>query len=206
MDGRNLSISGDAPGAVTAYLEQKLGGTVLWVQGAAGNLSPIYHGYPDPRSGPLPFFDVLVGDHVLEALQRLGPATDTVTMSTAASTINTPRKDALGWPDELSAYAGSEAGRPMVKLPVRFLRINDTFVWSLPVEMFCEIALNVRNHSPFPHTFYFGYTNGWFGYLPTAQAFQEGGYEPTTSPFTGQAEADVNRAVLGFIHGLPQPR
>jgi hypothetical protein len=200
LSGSNLSISGDAPGAVTAYLEQKLGGTVLWEQGAAGNLSPIYHGYPDARSGPLPFFNVLVADKVLDALQRLGPATDTVTMSTAAMTIDTPRKDGLGWPDELSAYAGTEAGRTMVKLPVRFLRINDTFVWSLPVEMFCEIALNVRNHSPFPHTFYFGYTNGWFGYLPTAQAFQEGGYEPTTSPFTGQAEADVNRAVLGFIH------
>jgi neutral ceramidase len=206
LSGSNLSISGDAPGAVTVYLEQKLGGTVLWEQGAAGNLSPIYHGYPDARSGPLPFFEVLVGDKVLDALQRLGPATDTVTMSTAAMTIDTPRKDNLGWPDELSAYAGTEAGRTMVKLPVRFLRINDTFVWSLPVEMFCEIALNVRNHSPFPHTFYFGYTNGWFGYLPTAQAFQEGGYEPTTSPFTGQAEADVNRAVLGFIHTLPQPR
>jgi neutral ceramidase len=202
MSGNNLLISGDAPGAVTAYLEQKLGGTVLWEQGAAGNLSPIYHGYPDARSGPLPFFSVLVGDKVLDALQKLGPATDTVTMSTAAMTIVTPRKDKLGWTDDLGAYTGTEGGRPMVKLPVRFLRINDTFVWSLPVEMFCEIALNVRNHSPFPHTFYFGYTNGWLGYLPTAQAFEEGGYEPDTSPYTGQAEADVNRAVLGFIQGL----
>ena len=202
MDGRNLSISGDAPGTVTAFLERKLGGTVLYVQGAAGNLSPIYHGYPDASNGPLPAFDVLLGDKVLDALQRLGPATDTVTMSTAAGMIVTPRKDKLGWTDDLGAYTGTEGGRSMVKLPVRFLRINDAFVWSLPVEMFCEIALNVRNRSPFSHTFYFGYTNGWLGYLPTAQAFEEGGYEPDTSPYTGQAEADVNRAVLGFIQGL----
>src|ERR1035438_7859453 len=42
MSGSNLMISGDAPGTVTAYLEQKLGGTVLYVQGAAGNMAPIY--------------------------------------------------------------------------------------------------------------------------------------------------------------------
>jgi hypothetical protein len=64
--------------------------------------------------------------------------------------------------------------------------------------------MNVRNHSPFAHTYYFGYTNGWLGYLPTAQGFQDGGYEPNTSPFTAQAEADVNRAVIGFIQGLPR--
>ena len=55
---------------------------------------------------------------------------------------------------------------------MRFLRINDTVIWSAPVELFCEITLfAVRARSPFANTFYFGYTNGWFGYLPTAQAF-----------------------------------
>jgi hypothetical protein len=37
------------------------------------------------------------------------------------------------------------------------------------VELFSEIAIDVRNRSPFSHTLYFGYTNGWFGYLPTAR-------------------------------------
>ena len=90
----------------------------------------------------------------------------------------------------------------MVKLPVRFLRINDTVIWSAPVELFCQIAMAVRNQSPFGHTFYFGYTNGWLGYLPTAQAFAEGGYEPRTSPFTAQAETDLTQAVVTFVQGL----
>ena len=62
-----------------------------------------------------------------------------------------------------------------------------------------EISMKVRAGSPFARTFYFGYTNGWFGYLPTAQAFEEGGYEPRTSPFTAQVEADVSRGVTAFI-------
>jgi neutral ceramidase len=205
MDGHNLLISSDAPGTVTAYLEQKLGGVVLYEQGGAGNMAPIYTVYSSPSAGHLSEFQVLLGDKVIEALKQLGPATDAVTISTAASTIDTPRKDTLGWTDDLAAYAGTAEGHPTVKMPVRFLRINDLIVWSLPVEMFCEIALNVRDHSPFPHTFYFGYTNGWLGYLPTAQGFKDGGYEPQTSPFTGQVEADVNRAVIAYIQGLPKP-
>jgi hypothetical protein len=84
------------------------------------------------------------------------------------------------------------------------VRINDALIWSAPVEMFCEIATDVRNRSPFPHTFYFGYTNGWFGYLPTAKAFEEGGYEPRTSPFTAAAESDVGHGVVAFVQGMPR--
>ena len=62
-----------------------------------------------------------------------------------------------------------------------------------------EIALQVRRESPYRHTFYYSYTNGWLGYLPTKQGFAEGGYEPNTSVFTGQAERDLASAVLAFL-------
>ncbi len=201
MNGQNLLISGDGPGTVSAYLEQKLGATVLYINGAAGNIAPIYSVYPDPRSGHLSQFNVLLGDRILAAVHSMGPATSDVTLWLGEKTIETPRKEGLAWPEELGAYSRTE-GRPLVRLPIRFLRINDTLIWSAPVEMFCEIAIDVRNHSPFPHTFYFGYTNGWFGYLPTAKAFEEGGYEPRTSPFSPQAEADVDQGVTAFIQGL----
>jgi hypothetical protein len=199
MSGQNLSISGDGPGTVTAYLEQKLGGTVLYINGAAGNIAPIYSVYPNPASGHLSQFKVLLGDRILAAVAALGPGTGDVTMRHAERVVETPRKAGLAWPEALAPYEGS-GGR--VRLPIRFVRINDTVIWSAPVEMFCEIAMDVRDRSPFSHTFYFGYTNGWFGYLPTARAFEEGGYEPHTSPFTPQVESDVGQAVTAFIQGL----
>jgi hypothetical protein len=85
---------------------------------------------------------------------------------------------------------------------VRFVRINDTLIWSAPIELFCEIAMDVRDRSPFSKTFYFGYTNGWFGYLPTKAGFDEGGYEPRTSPFTPAAATDLVNSVTAFIHGF----
>jgi neutral ceramidase len=202
LSGKNTLIGGDAPGTVSAYLEQKIGAPVLYVNGAAGNMAPIYSGYDDEKRGHLSQFNVLLGDRVLAAAASLGPSTQDASISLHEKFVETPRKDGLPWPDDLAAYSRVENGRSLVRLPLRFLRINDSLIWAASVELFCEIAIAVRNRSPFSRTFYFGYTNGWLGYLPTAKAFEEGGYEPKTSPFTHQAEADVVQAVTAFIQEI----
>ena len=205
LSGANLEIGGDAPGTVSAYVEQKVGAPVLYVQGAAGNMAPIYSVYPNPRSGHLSEFNVLLGDRILAALGSIGPATGDASLQLGEKMIETPQKEGLNWPEELAMYSRDRTGGgPLVRLPVRFLRIGNTVIWSAPVELFCEIAVAVRNQSPFPHTFYFGYTGGWFGYLPTKQGFQEGGYEPKTSPFTESAEQDLLQGVISYIQGLPR--
>jgi hypothetical protein len=194
MSGQNLQVSGDAPGVASAYLEQKLGAPVLFVNGAAGNLAPIYSVYPDAKSGHLSQFRVLLGDRILAAINEMGPGTAEATLSATEQSIATPQREGLAWPEDLPEYAA--------RVPVRFLRINDTVIWAAPVELFCEIAIAVRGQSPFAHTFYFGYTNGWLGYLPTAQGFAEGGYEPKTSVFTAAAEKAVTEGVVAAIQGM----
>jgi hypothetical protein len=197
MSGQNLKISGDGPGVVAAYVEQQLGGTVLYINGAAGNIAPIYSVYADASSGHLSQFRVLLGDRVIAAARAMPSGTDRVVIRHGQQVVETPRRADLVWPDEMAAYATND--RQRLRLPVRFAAINNTVIWSAPVEMFCEIAMTIRERSPFKQTFYFGYTNGWFGYLPTAKGFEEGGYEPRTSPFTAQAESDLTTAVTGFL-------
>ncbi len=205
MSGDNLKISGDAPGIIESYVEEKISAPMLYVNGAAGNIAPIYSDYPDPENGHLSQFRVLLGDRILGALKSLGPATDNVTLTTSEKIFETPVEHGLSWPAELSAYMRQTgAGLPLIRLPVSFLKINETLIWSAPVELFCEMALQVRNQSPFPNTFYFGYTNGWLGYLPTAKAFREGGYEPKTSPFTEAAEQDLLKGVITYVQGFPR--
>jgi neutral ceramidase len=205
LGGKYLEISGDGPGVVAAYVSEKLGAPMLYVNGAAGNIAPIYTVTDNPRSGHLSEFNVLLGDRILEANRAMGAATADVKLWAAEQVIETPRKNGMGWPEELGAYSRvPSAGAPLVRLPVRFLRLNDTLVWAAPVELFCEIALRVRAESPFSHTFYFGYSNGWLGYLPTAKAFVEGGYEPRTSPFTERVERDLTESVIAFLQGLPR--
>lgn len=199
-----LQVSGDGPGVASAYVEEKLGAPTLYVNGAAGNLAPIYT-VQDLAKSHLGEFRVLLGDKIIEANRTLGPAGAGVKLALGETWIESPRRSDLGWSEELRAYgAKSPAGVDLVRLPVRFLRINDTVLWSSPVELFCEIVLRIRAESPFRHNFFFGYTNGWLGYLPTAQAFREGGYEPKTSPFTEKVEQDYTDGVLAYLQGMPR--
>jgi hypothetical protein len=207
LGAANTLISGDAPGIVADYVEAKWGAPMLYINGAAGNQAPIYSVHPDPRSGHLKQFEVLLGDPILAAAARITSTTPQVDLTIGPEVIvETPRRAGLGWAPDLGAYTRTTSdGTNLVRLPVRFLRINrDIAIWSAPIELFCEIAMDVRNKSPFPFTFYFGYSNGELGYLPTKEEFGHGGYEPHTSPFTVAAGDDLERAVLNYLQGQAQ--
>jgi len=85
------------------------------------------------------------------------------------------------------------------------LNINDELaIWSAPLELFCEISNEIRDRSPFPFTFYYGYTNGSLGYMPTEVEWQYKGYEPSLSPFTPSAGKDLIEGVLNHLQGKMQ--
>lgn len=201
MGGSFMKISGDAPGVVAEYVEKKTGAPLLFINGAAGNIAPIYS--TNPSAHFLPQFRVLLGDKILEANKKLSATSPEVKLRSGAITVETPRKEGLGWPEELANYTKTtKAGVKMVKLPVRFLKINDDVaIWSAPLELFCEISNEIRDRSPFPYTFYFGYTNGWLGYLLTEDEYKYGGYEPTVSPYTPAAANDLTESVVNYLQG-----
>jgi len=200
---RNTLYSGDAPGIVSAYVEEKLGAPMLYINGAAGNLAPIYTVQQDFKAAHITEFNVLLGDKILAANRSIA-ATDTeVRLRPGEKVIETPRRQGFGWDEGIGDYLRAKPGEAgLVRLPVRFLIVNDELaLWALPVELFCEISMDVRNRSPYRHTFYFGYANGWLGYLSTKQAFVEGGYETRTSPFTDRVEEDLTTTVVGWLQG-----
>src|SRR5699024_1399879 len=96
----------------------------------------------------------------------------------------------------------NNANQNMIKLPIQFLKINeDIAIWNAPLELFCELSNEIREKSPFPYTFYYGYTNGWLGYMPTKQAFEYGGYEPSVSPYIPSAGRELIKAVSAYLRG-----
>jgi hypothetical protein len=204
LGGDNLKISGDAPGIVSEYVEQKTGAPLIFMNGAAGDLAPIYSVYPNAEDGHLSQFRVLLGDKILDANKKIVSTTDSITLFTGALTVESPRKANLDWPPYLAGYNRTTSnGINMVKAPVRFLKINnDVAIWSAPVELFCEIGNKVRDASPFPFTFFYGYTNGWLGYLPSEEAWKQGGYEvDEASAFTPAMTGVLTDAVIGYLQG-----
>jgi len=204
LGGGNKQISGDVPGLAAAYVERKLGAPLLFINGAEGNVAPLYSvgsNINDPR---LKQYDRLLGDRILAANASIAETTTKVVFSLGKTVIETPRRAGLGWPDELALYASvSEQGVHQVRVPVYSLTINhDTVIWAAPLELFSQIALNIRHASPFANTFYYGLTNGSLLYMPTKAAFAEGGYEPHVSPFTDRAEADFTSGVTRYLQEL----
>jgi neutral ceramidase len=188
---------------VADYVEQKLGAPMLYINGAAGNMAPIYTVQDNFQAAHITEFNVLLGDKILSASHSITTAASEVRLRPGEKFVETPRRKGFGWDESLGNYlkaAPGEAG--IVRFPVRFLIVNeDLAIWSAPVELFCEISMDLRNRSPYPHTFYFGYANGWLGYLATRQAFAEGGYETQTNPFTAQVEDDLTSTVGAYLQG-----
>ncbi len=201
MNGTNVLISGDAPGIVSEYVEEKIGAPVLFINGAAGNLAPIYSVYPTPRAGHLGEFRVLLGDKIIEAYNKIYSTTGKVTLNAESIIVESPRKEGMDWPADHSMYTKKSAsGSNLVLFPVGLLKINDDIaIWSAPCELFCEISNEIRDQSKYPFTFYFGYTNGWFGYFVAESQYKYEGYEPRVSPFTPRAHKDLTSTLIPYL-------
>jgi hypothetical protein len=113
---------------------------------------------------------------------------------------------------ELVARTAAE-GKPVTRdLEVWALRLNDVGVVAVNGEVFAELSLEVKKRSPLTHTFFLGYSNGCLGYLPTPEAFAQGGMEVEESvrnyllpvPFTpawGPAVVETALELLGQLAG-----
>ena len=71
-----------------------------------------------------------------------------------------------------------------VRVEVQALRLGEALVVAVEGELFAELGNRIKEASPAPATFVAGYSNGMEGYLPTAEAFDEGGYEVAAGPWT----------------------
>ena len=202
LGGENCLITTDAPGVVAEYVESKIGAPMLFINGAQGNIAPLYSTRQDFAVSHIDEFKTLLGDKILEANQELRDTCSDIDFCIGKTFVETPKRQDFGWIDNLKDYLRVN-GQELVRIPVYFWGINrDTLIWGAPLELFCEIAMNIRENSPYSNTFYFGLTNGTLLYLPTKKAFAEGGYEPGVSPFTEDAEADFTETVIEYIRDI----
>jgi hypothetical protein len=90
-----------------------------------------------------------------------------------------------GWRAE---YSANYFGKETIPWELMVIAIGSTIALvSVPGEPFIETAQAISSQSPFAHTLISGYSNGGFGYMPTREAFAEGGYETEATPFSEAA-------------------
>jgi neutral ceramidase len=83
------------------------------------------------------------------------------------------------WRSRLEVHDGAWA----TPLRISLLRAGDFCLAGLGAEVFTEIGMEIKRAAPTRCTMVVTCTDGCVGYLPTAQAHVEGGYEVDTAPF-----------------------
>jgi hypothetical protein len=82
-------------------------------------------------------------------------------------------------------------GDETVNVLLQTVRIGDFAICAIPFETFAEIGLEIKRRSPFPRTMVIGIANGSYGYLPTPEQHQLGGYETWLGTCRVQEDASV---------------
>ena len=85
---------------------------------------------------------------------------------------------------------------------LQVLLIGDVAIAGVPAEYFTQLGLDIKNRSPFRHTYIAELANDWIGYLPNLEGHKLGGYQVWTGyhsyaePGTGERIADEIVAML----------
>jgi hypothetical protein len=205
LSPKNRQISAEWPGAMRRVVQAATGAACLFLQGATANLNP-KHDWGGQELAAMERLGREVGRAVLECCERgLAPIAATPLASarqeialpvierpgesyreTAAKILKVPSfvvdpflRYAYPWRPRLRP---GPDGRPEFPMEVQVLRIGDLALVAFAAETFTEIGRAIKLGSPAPHTLFVGYGNGCVGYLPTAEALGEGGYEVEQAP------------------------
>lgn len=108
---------------------------------------------------------------------------------------------------ELAEAQKGKSQPPSQPVEVQVIRVGEVGFAGYPGEMFSAFGARTKKESPLQTTFPCGVTNGFFGYIPTLEAFERGGYESrldVNSRLVPNAGDDMVDAAVELLRGLTQ--
>lgn len=197
--------------------------------GTSGNINNISFGQPRPRRAPYEQMRRVandVADAVFAEYQKLEHR-DWVPLAIRQRevelAVRKPTEEQLArakevlahpdWPDKLPherSYAGRIVAQhespPTVKILLQAVRIGELGICAIPFETFAETGLELKAKSPLKPAFTVSQANGSYGYLPTPEQHQLGGYETWlgTSKVEIEASTKIVDNLLEMLAELKQ--
>jgi hypothetical protein len=104
--------------------------------------------------------------------------------------------------EERKKVADERKRTPVLRAEVQAIRIGPLGIVTNGAEYFAEYALRIKQCSPLKPSWVSSLTNEWLGYVPTAQAFVGGGYEPRTARSSKLSPDAGQRLVEGALEAL----
>jgi hypothetical protein len=183
-EAKLLKYSADYPGFLKNKVEAALGTKCVFMQGAAGDMSP----NPNPGPWEPKSFGETVAGHVIALAQSV--TTEVPTHPSVKGTVDTfqfktrvnladPRVIGIFeksyFPEITHAYAKLYSQSLSAELNTVLVNGEIALVGGSG-EFFCNHANRLKARSYVKHTLFFGYCNGHGMYFPTIEAVSEGGY------------------------------
>lgn len=181
------NVSADFPGAASTQIEKQLKGAVcLFTNGAAGNINTfqVTTNYHDAT---------LVGQKLADAaLAKIGSLrksapfqtpqlnvhSETRTLSSRTALTLEEAETQFGKNPNAANGTMLRLARKLAEGPIfaeiQAMQLGPLRWIALPGEPFVETGLALKQKGA---NFVIGYANGWIGYLPTQDAYPDGGYE-----------------------------
>ena len=234
LAGDNWLYSADFPGYLAESLARVTGGDFItaFFNGCCGNVNHL--DYADKTQGRgyamTQRVGYLLGVAACEARQRAVPVEGSE-IAISREMVRLKRlkisEEQVRWSEEVVRKAKEQPARGQVDgLPdehyaltwldmqrkqedddfveVCALRLGNVGIVTFPGEMLCEFGLQVKRASPARHTLVIELANDAIGYLPPREAFQQGGYEPTTGTtlYEEGAGDELTASALRQLHKL----
>lgn len=179
----STAVSADYPGHATRLVEQGEGGTCLFALGLAGNTVPWQRGVEPCRQ-----MGKALGGEALRRLQRIA-VSDDVTLHSCCKEVSFPTKRTASGDNEIAETITTE---------IQVLRLGDVYVLGLPGEVVVEVGLEIKKKAGVDNLVIVTLANDAIGYVCHAQAYEEGGYEPTsgTDLAKGAGEIMIEQALV----------
>jgi hypothetical protein len=180
----------------------------VWESGA-----PLGKWVPEPVPEPEPIVQVSARDVMLPLIAQPPLEQAQALVDDAQRRLDKARHD--GAPDaiEEATFATKRAnmalsrarafgGQQTCPVALHLLRIGPAVFAGTEGEPFAEIGLQIKAASPWPATWFGGYTGGWAGYIPIPDAYPQQGYEVETSPFAPEAAARLVSETIIALNDL----
>jgi hypothetical protein len=189
----NLLISADYPGPMKQMVGEEIGGQVMFLQGAAGNINPFWDKTP-PEQG------------AFEQIEKMGHAIAEEVIRVSRHIVDYDEKPRISFKNEVIPITSRlDTVPPERKLQAEINTIligEELALATFPGEFFVEHGLSLKERSPYKYTFFLGYSNDQLYYFPTIQSTIKGGYGAgsATQVELGAGEYLVNRALINLLY------
>ena len=204
-------ISADYPRYVADVFGEVAGLPIVFAQGGLGDVVPIERdGLAARRVGRS------VGAQALYVFEQIKPD-DTPAMETHTYEVEIPARQLPEEPEEMRFNFRAMHNRyhrflyewyeqnPSIRYPIKVVTLGDTALVHMPGELFHDTALAIKEASPFRHTVVISRPTREVAYVPTPEAFNQGGMEPNLAAIAPSSEPLIRQAAIDLLAGLREP-